>query len=158
MTVGDVPGLAHTFAAAGTYEATLTVTDKDGGSSSTTFPVTVLGAAPTVPVTGAGTTAEGSEYSITLGAISPDAVPVSGYTIHWGDGSPAETYTQSPEGRTHTHTYVDGVSGGTVTVDLVAGGLTFPAAGSHAVSVTERGPDHRPVGRRVGGQGGRRTP
>ncbi|HVK09974.1 MAG TPA: PKD domain-containing protein [Gemmataceae bacterium] len=137
MAAGEIPALAHTYAASGAYTATLTVTDKDGGSRSDQFVVTVVGDAPTVPVAGTGSVTEGSAYTIVLGGVAPAAVTVAGYTIHWGDGTSAETFAGSPAGRTHVHTYADGPTDGTVTVDLVADGVTFPGAGIHNVSVVD---------------------
>ena len=103
------------------------------------FHIGVTGDVPTVPIAGADAAAEGSPYTVTFGAVSP-AVPVGGFTIDWGDGTPAQSFVGSPAGLSKSHAYADGPAGRTISVDLVAGGLTFPAAGRKAVTVTDVAP------------------
>jgi Ca2+-binding RTX toxin-like protein len=138
-TTGTIAGLAHTFAVAGNYSVQVSVIDKDGCKTTGGFPVTVLGAAPTMALSGAASSSEGSPYQLTLGSVSPSNIPISGYTIHWGDGT-SETFTGSPGATPLTHTYADGPSSDTIAVDLMAGGLTFAAAGTNALTVNDVAP------------------
>src|SRR4029079_615332 len=65
---------------------------------------------------------EGSPYTLTLGAVTdPGADTISSYVVHWGDGS-SDTYTSSGA---KTHTYADGPSDHSITVDLVDEDGTF---------------------------------
>lgn len=100
---------AHSYAAAGTYPVTLTVTDDQGASSTHTTDVTVQAeppnAAPTAAFTATGTGLAGSFDA----AASTDADgTVAEYRWDLGDGSTAT-------GRTTSHTYA---AGGTYTVTL----------------------------------------
>ena len=90
-------------------------------------------------INGPATTPEGSAYQFTLDPVSPN-VPVSGYTIRWGDGV-VETFAVPPDTTTvHEHRYADGPTDPTIAVDLVAGGVTFAGAGRLPVAVTDVAP------------------
>ena len=69
------------------YFATFTVTDALGGVGQATARMTAGQVAPTIAISGATTTAEGSIYQLNLATagISPDAI--TGWTINWGDGT-----------------------------------------------------------------------
>jgi PKD repeat protein len=107
-STGLTPG--HTYAENGVYEVTLTVTDSQGVSTSSTFTVTVYDA-PVIPeledktgVTGVAIDCDGSD------AYDPDGTIVS-YDWDWGDGTGHGT------GATPSHTYTEkGVYTATLTV------------------------------------------
>lgn len=89
---------AHTYAAAGTYQITLTVTDDDGATSTKVTPVTVApapNAAPTASFTNAC-----SELACTFdGSASDDSDgTIASYAWDFGDGS-------TGSGATESHTY-----------------------------------------------------
>src|SRR5205823_873765 len=103
----------HTYADNGLYTVTVQVTDKDGGSDSKTFKVTVANAAPVVTAPADQNASVGTAQSVDLGSFSdlgandnPWAVDVD-----WGDGSPHTTFTL-PAARpislgTQAHAYAD---------------------------------------------------
>lgn len=123
----------HAYAAGGTFDVTLTVTDGNGKTGSQTQSVTVI---PVVdePPTAAFTA------SCTLLACSMDASPstddhgIVSYTWTFGDG------TQGA-GATTTHTYV---GGGTFTVTLVVTDARGQQ-GTTSRQVTPTPPDQPPV-------------
>ena len=88
----------HTYAAAGTYTATLTVTDNSGATGTTTRTVTVSGPPnqPPKAVLGASCTNLSCSFDAT-GSSDPDGT-VQTYAWSFGDGSTATTATA-------THTY-----------------------------------------------------
>jgi PKD repeat protein len=90
---------SHTYAAAGTYQVTLTVTDNLGATGSVTNPVTVTGAVNQPPV--ASFTSSSVNLVATFdgsGSKDPDGT-VASYSWNFGDGSAAGT------GVKPSHTY-----------------------------------------------------
>ncbi len=91
----------HTYAAAGDYPVTLTVTDDAGGTATTSHTVTVTKPVHVNQAPTAGFTATPAGLAVALDGSSstdPDGT-VAAYAWSYGDGSPAGT------GATSTHTY-----------------------------------------------------
>ncbi len=112
------------------FELKVTFTDADGAVSTYTtsveqtadgkpvanpLAVTVLDVAPVITVAGAGSLVEGSRITQSLSARDPGADTVVTWTVNWGDGSQAETY--SGPTADISHVYVDN---GTYTVTVIA--------------------------------------
>jgi hypothetical protein len=104
----------------GTYQAVITVTDDEGGTSSLTVPVTVTNAAPLWASFGHGTNAipEGGVLNVsglfTSSSIDYDTLSVE---INWGDGSPVDLpAVQVPNAQFRSvqasHRYADNPPGG----------------------------------------------
>ncbi len=89
--------IAHTFADNGTYNVTLTVTDKDGGISQQTTQVLVDNVAPTVNITAPVNTID-QGGSVQFGVNYSDAGIQDTHTITWnfGDGSTPVTGVTNP--------------------------------------------------------------
>ena len=131
---GSATSAAHTYADNGVYGVVASATAQFGTYRANTFSVSVMNVAPTMSVSGAGTTNEGSAYSLTLGGISdPGADTVVGWTIDWGDGA-TQTYTS---GGTKTHVYADGPSTHTILVGLSDEDGSYSAVASKSVSVQD---------------------
>ncbi|QCB94432.1 PKD domain-containing protein [Cellulomonas shaoxiangyii] len=115
----------HTYAAAGTYTVTLTVTDHDGATTATTQDVTVAPNQPPV----AGFVAQPSALDVAfqpVGTSDPDGT-VASYAWDFGDGT--ASVDQAP-----AHTYA---AAGTYTVRLtVTDDLGATATTEQAVTVT----------------------
>ncbi|MCB7135811.1 PKD domain-containing protein [Cellulosimicrobium marinum] len=84
-TTSAEPSPTHTFAAPGTYDVTLTVTDAAGRTASTTLPQTVV-TPPAVASSGPATVAEGTSATFRDTTPTPDRA-VTARTWTWGDGS-----------------------------------------------------------------------
>src|SRR5262249_7907057 len=84
----------HTYSDSGPYAATVTLTDKDGGSDSKTFTITADNVAPTVAITGApASSPEGT--AITLGSTLTDpgtADRAAGFAYAWSVTKNGENY------------------------------------------------------------------
>src|SRR5439155_17956708 len=99
---------SHTYAAGGTYTVTLTVTDNQGATGSTSHSVTV--SQPNLPPT----VNAGSDATVLLGLLyteqatfsDPDNDGPWSYTISWGDGSSTSGSTSSESSISATHTYL----------------------------------------------------
>ena len=120
----------HTYAQAGSYNVTVTVTDADGSQATLQEAATIHDA----PLTNSGGSASlsataGQLFSGTLGSFT-DADPFGApgnftATINWGDGSPNSAATIASAG---------GVSGGANFT--VGGSHTYAAAGNYNISVS----------------------
>src|SRR5207248_1347999 len=98
-------------------------TDSDGDAGNTdSQSVTIHNVAPSIAISGNANVDEGSAYSLSLGAVTdPGADTVSSYVVHWGDGQ-SDSYTANGA---KSHTYADGASDHSITVELVDEDGTF---------------------------------
>src|SRR5918911_1321556 len=118
---GSLGSLNHTYADNGTYNVSVSVTDKDSGTGSASFQVTVRNVAPTVTAPADQSSDEGSAHSFSLGSFSDPGAgdnPWDAY-VNWGDGSPVDHLAFSSQGSlgSASHTYADNGSY-TVTVKV----------------------------------------
>jgi PKD repeat protein len=123
-TFGDggtstVQNPSRTYATAGTFTVTLTVTDNQGATNTASHTVTVT-APNTAPVVNAGpnqTVVVGLLYTLSASFTDPDNGPWT-YTINWGDGSSSRG-SRSTQGTFYAgHTYVVPLTSHTVTVTV----------------------------------------
>ncbi|WP_374246397.1 PKD domain-containing protein, partial [Zoogloea sp.] len=133
----------HVFAdGAASPTVTVRATDEDGSFVLGTHTVTVNNVAPTAPVSGAASVAEGAVFALSVGAIvDPGTDTRSGYSIDWGDGNvssftPAEWLVAAGS---FTHVFADGAASPTVTVRATDEDGSF-VLGTHAVAVTNVAP------------------
>ncbi|MCP5224097.1 MAG: cadherin-like domain-containing protein [Thauera sp.] len=119
---------------------TVTVSDEDGGSSTTTKSVTVNNVAPTIALAGAPTVVEDVGYTLTLGAVTdPGTDTVVEYVVDWGDGN-VESYAATGD---VSHVFADpGVY--QISVALSDEDGLHAAAGSLPVTVTAGGGGNTP--------------
>ncbi|RTL17565.1 MAG: tandem-95 repeat protein, partial [Rhodocyclaceae bacterium] len=119
---------------------TVTVSDEDGGSSTTTKSVTVNNVAPTIALAGAPTVVEDVGYTLTLGAVTdPGTDTVVEYVVDWGDGN-VESYAATGD---VSHVFADpGVY--QISVALRDDDGLHAAAGSLPVTVTAGGGGNTP--------------
>jgi uncharacterized delta-60 repeat protein len=103
--------VSHTYADDGTFTVTLTVSDEDGGSSSTTESITVANVAPTPAIDSVSSLRlEGTSIDFAGSATDPAGTnDTLTYVWDFGDGTATATGTDT------THTYADN---GTYTVTL----------------------------------------
>ncbi|NQY18760.1 MAG: hypothetical protein HRT39_15490, partial [Alteromonas sp.] len=115
---------SHTFADGDSAPViSLIVTDEDGTYTAATLGVAVNDVAPSITVSGASETDEGSVYTLTLAdLVEPGDDPVSEYLIDWGDGSAVQSVTELGD---VTHTFADGDSSATISVQIVNDEGTF---------------------------------
>lgn len=87
-TAGSGATAAHTYAAAGTYQVTLTVTDNDGAAGTVTRAVTVAGSTPAAPLAadGFGRDLAGSWGTADTGGAWTLAGTAANYTVAGGAG------------------------------------------------------------------------
>jgi PKD repeat protein len=117
---------SHTYNTAGTYTATVTVSDGRGGTATDTVVVTVGNRAPTVQLTATPTSGKAPlTVSFTATGSDPDGDALT-YTYDFGDGSKPAT------GRTPSHKYS---KAGTYTAKVTVTD-TSGATGSAQVQIT----------------------
>ena len=117
---------------------TVDLVDDDGTNTAATLQVSVLDVTPTVAFSGADSVDEGSHYTITVGPVfDPGADVITQLTIHWGDGSPN---IFSPASSEVTHTYADGTTNPTITVDVLDDDGLHVNAGSFPLTVNNVAP------------------
>ena len=123
---------SHTYAQAGDFTVTLTVSDGRGGTTSGTATAHIV---PTPPVNQPPTANAGGPYNGTVGqavafsgsGTDPDSDPLT-FSWNFGDGTPAAT------GPTPSHTYAQaGDFTVTLTVSDGRGGTTSATATAHIV-------------------------
>ncbi|WP_159690023.1 PKD domain-containing protein [Cognatazoarcus halotolerans] len=134
--------IGHTYADdAANYTVTVVV-DDEAQQGSDSFDVVVGNVVPTVSLIGSGSVPEGSAYVLTLGAINdPGNDTVQSYVIHWGDGTDETVAAVDlPASRQLAHTYADGLTTPTITVDLIDEDGTWLSAGSRSITVTNVAP------------------
>ncbi|MDL2337041.1 MAG: PKD domain-containing protein [Pseudomonadota bacterium] len=136
--------LSHVYAdGAASSTVAVSVTDVSGESASDSFVVNVANVAPTAAVSGADAAAEGSVYTLTVGAVSdPGADTRSGYSINWGDGSATDNFTAAQwtaAAGSFTHTFADGLSTPTIVVSATDEDGTFQL-GSKLINVSNVAP------------------
>ncbi|KAA5539564.1 PKD domain-containing protein [Roseiconus nitratireducens] len=112
----DLTDPIHTFADNGTYVVMLTVTDGDGGSSTSSTIIAVDNVAPSAFIAGPADTNEGAVYELQLNGMSdPGNDTVSQVMINWGDGT-TELYDASVN---LSHRYAEGPATHTISATLV---------------------------------------
>jgi hypothetical protein len=120
----------------GSFSATLTADDGTTANSSSAT-VNVANVAPIIELSGAASTDEGANFSLTLGAVNdPGDDTVSELVIDWGD----ENIERYDVGDTPSHVYDDGPASHTISVDLIDEDGTHTNAGVHEVEVNNVAP------------------
>ena len=129
-------------------QVTVTVSDGDGGSATATATVTVANVAPTIPLSGANSVAEGDSYALGLGdLVDPGADSVSAFVIDWGDGS-RDTFDAAGFAAlagTASHVFADGDASREIRVTVTDEDGSF-VAGTRTVEVTNVAPSVAVVG------------
>ncbi|WP_141567549.1 PKD domain-containing protein, partial [Serinicoccus profundi] len=97
---GDGVTTSHTYAEAGTYEVTLTVTDDRGGEGTSTQSVTVEEPPNAVPTAEFGVTTDELGLAVDASASSDEDGEIVSYAWDFGDGT-------TGEGSTASHTYAE---------------------------------------------------
>lgn len=106
LATGATPSFAFTPNDNGSYQISLTVTDKDGSATTESQTFTVNNVAPTATVSGDTVGVRGQKRTLNLGAADPGAADVVAgftFTINWADGSPAETIPTGTTTATHVY-------------------------------------------------------
>jgi PKD repeat protein len=110
-SAGSLGTKPHTYADNGVYTVSVSVTDKDGGSDSKTFKVTVANANPVVTAPADQNASEGAAQSFNLGSFSDLGANDSPWSVDvdWGDGSAHTTFNQNTQGSlgSQSHTYAN---------------------------------------------------
>jgi VCBS repeat-containing protein len=136
-SAGAIGTQTHLYADDGIYNATVTVTDANGGSGSAGFQVTVAPVAPALTLNGAAAVDEGSSYTLTLTASEVGSDAITGWTITWGDGA-AQTVTGNPS--SVAHTYTDGPNSYTISATATDEDGTYNAGNTVGVTVNNVAP------------------
>ncbi|MEM7473566.1 MAG: DUF4347 domain-containing protein [Planctomycetota bacterium] len=110
---GDVSGSTQTLSWSdlqtfgidddGSYTIGLRVSDGRGGVDTVSTTLTVNNVAPTLTLTGANSSAEGSSYTLGLGASDDGNDTITSWTINWGDGT-IDTIAGNPASASHSYT------------------------------------------------------
>src|SRR5207253_3080872 len=152
---GVLGSQSHTYADNGSYTVTVSVTDKDTGSGSAQFTVSVSNAPPVVTAPADQTANEGASTSFTLGSFSDAGVNDNPWAVdvNWGDSSSHTTFNQSTQGSlgSRSHTYADnGLYTVTVTVTDKDGG---PGEATFKITVANVNPTVTPPADQTANEG-----
>ncbi len=138
FTAAQVAGMGntigHTYAdGPNSYTIAVDLADEDGSYSAVdTLNVTVNNVAPTLTLSGPGSTNEGSVYTLGLSSSDPGQDTITQWTINWGD-TIVQTVAGNPA--SVTHTYADGISAFTISATATDEDGTFAAGNTVAVTV-----------------------
>ena len=128
---------SHAYAAPGTYNLSVTVTDDDGGQVVVDLSLGVVLPLPVVTSGNDVAMDEGQLYVATAAAVSPLGEPLA-VTVDYGDGDGAEAVEVSPTGEIAlAHTYLDD---GLFTVAVTAESESGSVIETHTVSVANVSP------------------
>ncbi len=112
----NLTAVSRVYANDGTYTATLTVDDGDGGVTSRSLTIVVPDLATGVSIEGATDVREGAPYTLNLATLTTEAATaIASWTIDWGDGTTPESFAAAG---VKTHTYADGDQSHTIRVDV----------------------------------------
>ena len=135
-----LPSFDDTTAVAGiAYAYRVTAVDRGGleSTASTATATRVATAPPTIHLSGATQTLEGSTYELLLGDVSYAGTNlVTKYIVHWGDGESDEFTSPGVK----SHVFADGTLIRDVRVDLFDGTSTYAGAGAQRVTVSDVAP------------------
>ncbi len=92
---GSSPLVSYSYAAAGTYTASVTVTNSDGATGTSSAQVTVASTA-LQPVTLDGASYALAGSSVAFSVSNPNQPPAGGFTYHWSFGDGATDVTGAP--------------------------------------------------------------
>jgi len=127
--------LTHVFADNGTFTVEVTVSDGDGGTTSTNSQVVIVNVAPTIDsMVGPSSTDEGQVVTFSAGVSDPSSADIASmsYTWSWGDGTP-DSSGSSPD-----HAFPDD---GSYTVLLSVSDGTETVTQNHVVAVSNVAPE-----------------
>jgi uncharacterized delta-60 repeat protein len=101
------------------HDITVQASDGAGGTSSTSFSISVLNVAPALTIAGATSVNEGSVYTLNLSSSDSGADTISQWFIDWGDGSDPDNDSvvgQIVPGNPNSvvHVYADGTRSHTI--------------------------------------------
>jgi len=135
---------SYTYSSAGTYPVTATITDKDGGSVSSSFQI-VVDTAPSALSLGlsAATINENDQTTLTGTFTDQDPADTHKITINWGDGTSITSISllAGVFKFSATHRYLDNPAGVPPTINVtVADNWNGSAAGSTSVTVNNVAP------------------
>ncbi len=135
---GNPASVSHTYAdGTANYTISATATDEDGTySAGNTVGVTVNNVAPTLAISGAASTNEGSTYTLGLSSSDPGADTISQWTINWGDST--QVVTGNPA--SVTHVYADGTANYTISATATDEDGSYSAGNTVAVTVNNVAP------------------
>jgi Ca2+-binding RTX toxin-like protein len=138
VVTGNPSSVAHTYAdGTSNYTISATAIDEDGTyAAGNTVSVTVNNVAPTLAISGAASTNEGSSYTLNLSSADPGQDTISQWTINWGDTTQVVTGNPSSV----THTYADGTSNYTISATAIDEDGTYAAGNTVAVTVNNVAP------------------
>ncbi len=111
---------AGTTAAPWQYTVTATGTNDQGTFASNSLSLTATAVAPTLTVSGAGSVQGGTLYTLNLAADESDGDTLSGWQIHWGDGTAVETVDGGDDSATHV--YANAAASYTITATAIDSG------------------------------------
>ncbi len=137
---GNPASATHVYADGDSdYTITATATDEDGTwTAGNSVAVHVNNLAPTLTLTGSGSSDEGATYTLNLAAGSdPGQDSISSWTITWGDGSVQIVSGNPPS---VTHVYADGPNDYTITATATDEDGAWNAGNSVAVHVNNVAP------------------
>src|SRR5207244_11566152 len=133
--------VVHSYSAAGSYSATLTVTDSIGSTTHSTASVTVQ--PPPPPVVTVNTPAHkpaSTGATVNLNFTVSSSTSITGVTVNWGDGTSLDTLAGTATSDTHIFTSTGITRSQTFTITVTATNTAGPGSGTTTETVNDRPP------------------